>query len=254
LYDPACFVDDDDLPDSKRQRGADDEDAPASTEGFDEPVSVRAFLLSLRDPAEDDTPVPSRRRKQARKGREASACGPTAAAAAASGAENARVCGKRKFGKLVLADWSAQDHRDAVNYVEARTAARKSASGCRLWDSERYKTAKFRGVHYPSGQVLAFAAHNPALPLVQRLSVAAQCGNPLCLTPECLRLVYNHGRGRASANFQPLTMESLVSLQRQAKNNDRIGMQHTNISHEELSRMHDAEDYAGIKKWLQPAA
>jgi len=89
---------------------------------------------------------------------------------------------------------------------------------------------------------------------MQRLSVAAQCGNPLCLTPECLRLVYNHGRGRASASFQPLTMEYLVSLQRQAKNNERIGMQHTNISLEELSRMHDAEDYAGIKKWLQPAA
>jgi len=76
----------------------------------------------------------------------------------------------------------------------------------------------------------------------------------LCLTPECLRLVYNHGRGRVSANFQPLTMEYLVSLQRQAKNNERIAMQHTNISLEELSRMHDTEDYAGIKKWLQTSA
>jgi hypothetical protein len=154
----------------------------------------------------------------------------------------------------VLADWSAADFHAAQAYVNKNTASEKGAQGCQLWDFGKSKIARFRGVSYHSGQLLAFAAHNPDLPLKHGLSVYAKCGDPRCITPKCLGLFYKSPRGPKSAFLQTLTMEDIVSLQQRAKNDSRIGMQHENISLEKLNRLRDAGDFAGIQKWLKPMA
>jgi hypothetical protein len=154
---------------------------------------------------------------------------------------------------IALADWSAADFDAAKAYMNKNTASEKGAQGCQLWDFGKSKIARFRGVTYRSGQLLAFAAHNPDLLLKHGLAVDAKCGDRRCITPKCLRLLYKSPRGPKSAFLRTLTMEDIVSLQHRAKNDSRLAMQHEKISLEKLIRLRDAGDFAGIQKWLKPA-
>jgi hypothetical protein len=176
---------------------------------------------------------------------------PSETGAAASSDDNKKA---PRRPTTALADWSAADFRDAQAYLNKNTASKKSAQGCQLWDFDRIKVARFRGVVYRSGQLLAFVAYNPDLPLKNGLWVEAKCRDPLCITSKCLRLVYRSPRGPKNAYFQTLTMEDIASLQQKAKNDSRIGMQHENISLDKLNSLHDAGDFAGIDRWLKPLA
>jgi hypothetical protein len=174
-------------------------------------------------------------------------------ASVAGGAASTHERRPREKPITAPADWSAADFHAAQAYVNKNTASKKGAQGCRLWDLGTSKLARFRGVTYSSGQLLAFAAHNPDLQLKRGLGVEAKCGDPLCITPKCLRLLYKSPRGPKSAFLQTLTMQDIVSLQQRAKNDSRIRMQHENISLEKLNSLRDAGDFAGIQKWLKPA-
>lgn len=85
LYDPACFVDDEDFLDVKRS--AEEQDALPTGIGFDEPMSVDAFLASLKDPAAEEEEA----QQEQNKGNEQAMGAAAAAAAAPSTAASSRA-------------------------------------------------------------------------------------------------------------------------------------------------------------------
>jgi hypothetical protein len=117
----------------------------------------------------------------------------------------------------------------------------KTESGCRVWDKQ-FQSVQYRKVHFPSGQMLAFAANNPGVPLEQGVTVTSQCGDPMCLTPEHLSLVLKSRRGPAGALSQaPL----------QAPDHTRAPALYTRgISVQELEGYKKANNYAAVVAWL----
>ena len=95
------------------------------------------------------------------------------------------------------------------------------------------------GTWFPSFQVLAFAVHHPDVPLRHGLAVEATCENPDdCVTSEHLRVFYAGKAGLQGKHFESLSMDDIVAMQQQAKNDSRIGMQSDRISLEVLNDLH----------------
>jgi hypothetical protein len=245
LYDPACFVDDEDLYGPKRD--ADEEDEPPSGIGFDEPISVDAFLASLKDPAAEEEET----RQEQNKGNEQGMRAAAAAAAAPSKAASSRAGRKGKLGKIPQARWDEQDRRDAMDLLKKNTAPNKSNMGCLLWEVKKRNSVSFRKVTSPSFQAFAFAVHHPDLPFHQNLTAEAKCGNQYCITPGCLRLIYDYMRGAKGNNFPEMTPFEIVGLQRAAETDKRIGMQYEKSCHKVVFALYDAKKYAEIQQWLK---
>jgi hypothetical protein len=243
LYDPACFVDDDDL--YGPTRDAAERDALPTGPGFDEPFSVDAFLANLKDPAAEEEET----QQEQAKGNEQ---GMGAAAAAAAAPPRASRAGKKgKLGKIPQAHWDEQDRREAMDLLQKNTAPNKSNTGCQLWEVKKRTAVRFRQVTYPSFQAFAFAVHHPDLPLHQNLTAEAKCGNQYCITPGCLRLVYDYGCGAKGDNFPELGPFEIIGLQRDAETDKRIAMQYEKSCHTVVFDMHGAGKYGDIHRFLK---
>jgi hypothetical protein len=147
----------------------------------------------------------------------------------------------RKIGQALLPHWGPEEHRGALEYLERHTAPMKNESGCRVWDKQ-FQSVNYRKVHFPSGQLLAFAAHNPGVPLEQGVTVTSKCGDPMCLMPEHLSLALKSRRGPSSALSQaPL----------KAPDHARLPALYTRgISVHELEGYKKANNYAAVVAWL----
>jgi hypothetical protein len=247
LYDPACFVDDDDLYGPTRDAAA--RDALPTGPGFDEPFSVDAFLANLKDPAAEEEEEQIKGNEQGMGAAAAAAAAPSAPSRAAS----SRAAKKGKVGKILQADWDDQDRRDAMEVLQKNTAPNKSNKGCPLWQVKQRKVVSFRKVTYPF-QAFAFAVHHPDLPLRQNLTAEAKCGNQCCIAAGCLRLVYDHQRGAKGEDFPEMTAFDIVGLQRDAETDERIGMQYERSSHQAVFALYDAGKYAHLQQWLKLTA
>jgi hypothetical protein len=247
LYDPACFVDDDDL--YGPTRDAAEREALPTGPGFDEPFSVDAWLANLKDPAAEEEESQQEQNKGNEQGMRAAAA--AAAPSAPSRAASSRAGKKGKNGKIPQADWDEQDRLDAMEILQKNTAPTKSNKGCTLWQVKQRTVISFRKVTYPSFQAFAFAVHHPDLPLYQKLTAEAKCGNERCISPDCLRLVYDHQRGAKGDNFPELTAFDIVGLQRDAETDKRVAMQYERSCHTAVFALHDARQYAHLQQWLK---
>jgi hypothetical protein len=252
LYDPACFVDDDDL--YGPTRDAAERDALPTGPGFDEPFSVDAFLANLKDPAAEEEQQEQNKRSERGMGAAAAAAAAAPSKAASSRATSSRTA---KKGKIIpQASWDEQDRREAMELLQKNTAPNKSDAGCVLWQAKQGQRTyvSFRKVTYPSWQAFAFAVHHPDLPLQQDLTAEAKCGNRYCITPGCLRLVYNYWSGAKGDNFPELGPFEIIGLQRDAETDERIAMQYEKSCHTVVFDLYDAKKYAEIHRFLKPPA
>jgi hypothetical protein len=160
----------------------------------------------------------------------------------------------RRKGKAVQSRWAEEDFRDALAYFASHTTPPTLASGCRVWDEKKYKTANFRGVMYPltAIQLLAFAAHHPGVRLEQGMSAEAKCGNKLCVTRECLELTIKKRPGPKSAEAIALSHAGKALLQSQR---GAAGDMFTrSITVAELLRLSEEGNYAAIHDWMQSSS
>jgi len=109
---------------------------------------------------------------------------------------------------------------------------------------KKRNSVSFRKVTSPSFQAFAFAVHHPDLPLHQNLTAEAKCGNQYCITPGCLRLIYDYGCGAKGDNFPKMNAREITGLQREAETDKRIGMQHEKTCPNKVFALYDAKKYA----------